>query len=119
MFVSCDSGCPNGGWCGVGIGWDEDAFRAEFGRVPVSVDEARELVARERCDVCGTPHIVWHFAAWEDYDGEDPIYLVEFDLEGMPSPPQPAPGSTQADWQAWAADMQRRFPLRDPAGGPT
>lgn len=81
LNVGCSSGCPHGGDCGIGIEWCEDDFLRDFGLVPSSAEQAAELVAAERCDCCGESHVVWSFTAWSEWDGEEPIYLVDFDRE--------------------------------------
>jgi hypothetical protein len=40
------------------VDWTDTDFYVEFGRIPTTVEEARELVAIELCDWCGHPHDV-------------------------------------------------------------
>lgn len=59
--VSVESGCAvcDGSW---GVDWTDADFYVEFGRIPVTVEQANELVAAERCDLCGRAHQVLYMS---------------------------------------------------------
>lgn len=67
------------GHCWLGIDWWTEDFRREFGKVPQSVDEVRELLAGQRCEICGAPVVLESAGAY----GDDPeVSLWEWDRDG-------------------------------------
>jgi hypothetical protein len=83
-YVDAEYGCD---WCGHGVIWTAENFYEEFGRVPLSVDQAREHEGR--CEWCAgdpaePPRIasLQSFSLYRPGAGDDEPPLLEWDAPG-------------------------------------
>lgn len=77
-YISAEYGCDV---CGIGVDWMAEDLYEVFGRVPLSVDQARDL--EHHCEWCrggGELHRVhlYGFSLWAPGAGDDDDPLVEW-----------------------------------------